>query len=57
MLTNAFISISAPIPPNSLAPRVENRVKPEEWWYTENGRSYDTFRRGKYMFPMDEVWN
>ncbi|KAI1804738.1 methyltransferase LaeA [Daldinia bambusicola] len=28
--------------------------KPEEWWYTENGRSYDTFRRGKYMFPMDE---
>ncbi|KAI1090193.1 methyltransferase LaeA [Rostrohypoxylon terebratum] len=44
----------APIPPISHAPRVENRVKAEEWWYTENGRSYDTFRRGKYMFPMDE---
>ncbi|KAI0895760.1 methyltransferase LaeA [Annulohypoxylon nitens] len=44
----------APIPPISHAPRVENRVKTEEWWYTENGRSYDTFRRGKYMFPMDE---
>ncbi|KAI1137223.1 methyltransferase LaeA [Hypoxylon sp. FL0543] len=43
-----------PIMPSSLAPRIENRVKPEEWWYTENGRSYDTFRRGKYMFPMDE---
>ncbi|KAI1106175.1 methyltransferase LaeA [Jackrogersella minutella] len=43
-----------PLPPSSFAPRVENRVKPEEWWYTENGRSYDTFRRGKYMFPMDE---
>ncbi|KAI0380208.1 S-adenosyl-L-methionine-dependent methyltransferase [Hypomontagnella monticulosa] len=38
----------------SAANRVENRPKPEEWWYIENGRSYDTFRRGKYMFPMDE---
>ncbi|KAI2622530.1 methyltransferase LaeA [Hypoxylon sp. NC1633] len=50
----ALVSTSAPIPPSSLAPRIENRSKPEEWWYTENGRSYDTFRRGKYMFPMDE---
>ncbi|KAI1774614.1 methyltransferase LaeA [Hypoxylon cercidicola] len=44
----------APVAPASAIGRIENRVKPEEWWYTENGRSYDTFRRGKYMFPMDE---
>ncbi|KAI5863022.1 methyltransferase LaeA [Durotheca rogersii] len=43
----------APIPPPSL-PRIDNRAKPEEWWFKENGRHYDTFRRGKYMFPMDE---
>ncbi|KAI0849551.1 methyltransferase LaeA [Daldinia vernicosa] len=42
-----------PVLPSSASNRIENR-KPEEWWYTENGRSYDTFRRGKYMFPMDE---
>ncbi|KAI8965416.1 methyltransferase LaeA [Daldinia sp. FL1419] len=42
-----------PILPSSASNRNESR-KPEEWWYTENGRSYDTFRRGKYMFPMDE---
>ncbi|KAI1392863.1 methyltransferase LaeA [Hypoxylon trugodes] len=43
-----------PIAPGSHATRVENTAKPEQWWYTENGRSYDTFRRGRYMFPMDE---
>ncbi|KAI0178909.1 methyltransferase LaeA [Hypoxylon sp. FL1284] len=44
----------APVTPASAIARVENKAKPEEWWYTENGRSYDTFRRGRYMFPMDE---
>ncbi|KAI2603808.1 methyltransferase LaeA [Hypoxylon fragiforme] len=51
---SAYGQNSAPIPPSSAAIRSENRSKPDEWWYTENGRSYDTFRRGKYMFPMDE---
>ncbi|KAI1492738.1 methyltransferase LaeA [Biscogniauxia mediterranea] len=27
---------------------------PKEMWFVENGRHYDTFRRGKYMFPCDE---
>ncbi|KAI1406234.1 methyltransferase LaeA [Hypoxylon fuscum] len=43
-----------PVGPPSSMTRIENKAKPEEWWYTENGRSYDTFRRGKYMFPMDD---
>ncbi|OTB05658.1 hypothetical protein M426DRAFT_127934 [Hypoxylon sp. CI-4A] len=53
MYTSSTIPSSS-LPPSSFAPRVENRVTEEVWWYTENGRSYDTFRRGKYMFPMDE---
>lgn len=51
------MSTSGPVMPSSTANRVDNRPKPEEWWYIENGRSYDTFRRGKYMFPMDDVWS
>jgi len=32
-----------------LPPRNNSQV------YEENGRFYGTFRKGKYMFPVDEV--
>ncbi|KAK3393755.1 S-adenosyl-L-methionine-dependent methyltransferase [Podospora didyma] len=37
----------------SVAPRFEPRINHEV--YQENGRYYGTFRKGKYMFPIDET--
>ena len=37
-----------PVPPPAMTPAILGN-------YEENGRLYGGFRKGKYMFPMDEV--